>query len=91
MTKKTSVTVRLEDNLLKEVKIIGQSLNISQTEYIRKAIEHMNHEVLKNERDKKITEASLKVRNESMLINEEFSKTEEGNDVFVVFFGERED
>jgi len=70
------VSIRLADNLLDEVKIRAQALHMSQTEYIRKAIEHMNEEVLRHERKKKLTQASLKVRNQSMLVNAEFSRIE---------------
>lgn len=72
------VSIRLADNLLKEVKIRAQALHLSQTEYIRKAIEHMNEEVLKHKRKQKLTDASVKVRNESMLVNAEFSRIEYG-------------
>ncbi len=70
------VSIRLADNLLNETKIRAQALHMSQTEYIRKAIERMNEEVLKQERKQKLTQASLKVRNESMLVNAEFSRIE---------------
>jgi predicted transcriptional regulator len=70
------VSVRLADDLLNEMKTRAQSLHMSQTDYIRKAIEHMNQEVLKHQRKQKIIQASLKVRGESILVNTEFSRIE---------------
>jgi predicted transcriptional regulator len=70
------ISVRLADNLLNEVKIRAQALHMSKTEYIRKAIEHMNEEVLKQERKEKLMHASLKVRKESLLVNAQFSRIE---------------
>lgn len=70
------VSIRLDDKLLNEIMARAQALHMSKTEYIRKAIEHMNQEVLKRERKQNLTQASLKVRNESMLVNAEFSRIE---------------
>lgn len=70
------VSIRLPDELLSEVKIKAHNLHISQTEYMRKAIELMNAEVAKEERKQKLIRASLKVRKESMAINDEFSRIE---------------
>ncbi len=70
------VSIRLGDKLLIEVKNRAQLLHLSQTEYIRKAIEHMNEEVSKQERKQRLIQASLKVRGESMDVNQDFSRIE---------------
>ncbi len=70
------VSVRLDSRLLNELKAVSQTLHMSQADYIRKAIEHMNEEVLKRERKQKLIKASLRVRDESMLVNAEFSRIE---------------
>ncbi len=72
----TLISIRLADQLLNEVKLRAQILHMSQTEYIRKAIEYMNEEVLRQQRQQKLAQASLRVRKESMVINDEFSRIE---------------
>lgn len=71
------VSIRMNDKLLKEMKTNAHRLQLSQTEYIRKAIEHMNNEIERQERKKKLKNASLRVRKESMKINAEFSEIED--------------
>ena len=70
------ISLRLTDGLLYETKSKAKMLHISQTEYIRKAIEHMNGEVSKQEREKQLRQASLRVRDQSMRINGEFGRIE---------------
>jgi hypothetical protein len=70
------ISVRVNDALLKETKANAYRLHLSQTDYIRKAIELMNNEARKYERKKRLQEASLRVRKESMKINAEFSEIE---------------
>jgi len=70
------VSIRLDDRLFHELKARAQTLHISQADYIRKAIEHMNKEISKKERRQKLITASLRVRDESMLVNAEFSRIE---------------
>lgn len=72
----TSVSIRLDDNLFQEMKTKAELLHLSQTEYIRKAIVQMNNEMEKRERNLKLKQASLRVRNAHMKINAEFSKIE---------------
>ena len=68
------VSLRLNESLLKEMKAKAQLLHLSQTEYIRKAIQLLNNETEKQERRKRLKQASLRVRKESMEINQEFSE-----------------
>jgi len=70
------ISIRLADKLLIELKNRAHLLHLSQTEYIRKAIEHMNEEVSKQERKQKLIQASLRVRGESMAVNNDFSRIE---------------
>lgn len=70
------ISVRLSDKLLREIDVMAQTLHVARTEYIRKAIEQMNEKTLSLKRKQHLIQASLKVRNESMAVNAEFSKVE---------------
>jgi metal-responsive CopG/Arc/MetJ family transcriptional regulator len=70
------ISIRLPDKLLNQLDHMARFLHIKRAEYIRKAIEHMNEEIDKNERKEKLIQASLRVRNDSMRINKEFSDIE---------------
>ncbi|WP_158106898.1 CopG family transcriptional regulator [Caedibacter taeniospiralis] len=70
------VSVRLNEHLLQAVKSNANFLHVSQTEYIRKAIEYMNVEMQRQINEAKLKKASLKVRRESMKINAEFGEIE---------------
>lgn len=70
------ISIRLQDDLLREIKHNAHVLHLSQTDYIRKAIKSMNENIAKYERKKKLQEASLRVRKESMKINAEFNEIE---------------
>lgn len=70
------ISIRLQDKLFNTMKAKAQHLDLSQTEYIRTAIERMNHETERLERIQRLKQASLRVRKESMKINAEFSKVE---------------
>lgn len=67
------ISIRLPEQLLQQLDHMAHFLHIQRAEYIRKAIEHMNEEINKNERKEKLIQASLRVRDESMRINQEFS------------------
>ncbi len=70
------VSIRINDALLQAMKANAHRLHLSQTDYIRKAIEHMNSETEKQERKNRLKNASLRVRKESMKINTEFGAIE---------------
>ena len=70
------VSVRLDKRLLRELRVNAHSLCLSQTDYIRKAISQMNDRLEQKKLDRQLREASLKVRDESMRINAEFSAIE---------------
>ncbi len=71
------VSVRINEELLQAMKANAHQLHLSQTEYIRKAIELMNDETQRRERKKRLKNASLLVRKESMKVNAEFSEIED--------------
>lgn len=70
------VSVRLDDQLFKEMKLKAHDLHLTQTDYIRRAIVHMNHDLEAHERNEKLRQASLLVREDSMRVNAEFSRIE---------------
>jgi predicted transcriptional regulator len=72
----TTVTVRLSDQLLQALDKRAKKLKISRSIYIRQALEHMNEEVAAQYRRERLKEVSLRVREESMKINAEFSHIE---------------
>jgi Arc/MetJ-type ribon-helix-helix transcriptional regulator len=70
------VSIRVNDKLLQAMKANAHRLHLSQTDYIRKAIERMNSETERQERKKRLKNASLRVRKESMKVNAEFTEIE---------------
>lgn len=68
------VSIRLNDELFQDMKAKAHVLHLSQTNYIRRAIEHMNDDIERRRRKERLTQASLRVREESMKINTEFSE-----------------
>jgi Arc/MetJ-type ribon-helix-helix transcriptional regulator len=74
-----AITVKLPNELSKEIELRAKQLHVSRSEYIRKALITMNHEILLQEKKKRLIELSALVRNESMIINAEFEAIE--NDI----------
>ena len=71
------ISIRLPEKLLLEVDAKAQQCKIPQTAVVfRRAIVHMNQEVKNSERRKRLMKASLRVREESMRVNAEFSRIE---------------
>lgn len=71
-----NISVRLPDHLLHEVDKRAHELHIQRAEYVRKALESMNAEVLREQRRSRLMEVSRRVRKESMRVNKEFSHIE---------------
>ena len=69
-------SIRLNNQLINETKERAKILNMSESKYIRIAIEHMNKEVLRQKFNQKLKKSSLLVRKESQLVNDEFSRIE---------------
>lgn len=70
------VSIRLNDTLRDAMNANAQLLHLTQTDYIRMAIEHMNTEIEKQAREERLKKMSLRVRQQSMQVNQEFSEIE---------------
>ena len=75
------ISLRLPEKLLHQLDNGAQILHIQRAEYIRRAIESMNEDVVNQERKKRLIQASLLVRKNSMRINNEFSDIEYDEDI----------
>jgi metal-responsive CopG/Arc/MetJ family transcriptional regulator len=75
-----TVSMRLPDNMLRELDSRAAELDIARTEYIRRAILAMNRALEQAKRRDRLTKASLKVRAESMTVNAEFAAIESAPD-----------
>ena len=73
----TTLSLRLPDDLLREVDTLAEQLHIPRAAYVRKALEQMNAAVTAQRRRTRLMEASLKVRAESMRVNAEFDEIED--------------
>lgn len=73
----TTLSIRLPDNLLKEVDKRASELQIPRAEYIRRAIESLNSEVVADQRRRRLIDASRRVREDSMRVNAEFDIIED--------------
>ncbi len=65
-------SIRLNNQLINKKR--AKILNMSESKYVRIAIEHMNEEVFQREYNQKLKKVSLLVRKESQLVNDEFSR-----------------
>lgn len=74
------VSMRLPDELLREVDKRAAELDIPRTEYIRRAILAMNRALEDVKRRDRLKRASLRVRAESMKVNAEFAAIERAPD-----------
>ena len=72
----TTISLRLPDDLLREVEERAGDLHVPRAEYVRRALERMNREVLQQRRRTRLMELSLRVREESMDVNAEFGEVE---------------
>lgn len=72
----TTLSVRLSDELLKEAEHSAKAMHVPRAEYIRRAIEAMNKEVLTRRRRERLMKVSARVKKESMRVNAEFSAIE---------------
>jgi metal-responsive CopG/Arc/MetJ family transcriptional regulator len=71
-----SISLKLPDSLLEASGRCAEALRMPRAEYIRRAIERMNRETRARLRSERLTEASRKVRAESMRVNAEFATIE---------------
>ena len=71
-----TISIRLPDDLLREVDCRAAELQIPRAEYLRRAILSMNRETSGRLRRTRLMEASARVREESMAVNREFAEIE---------------
>ena len=71
-----TISIRLPDDLLREVDCRAAELQIPRAEYLRRAILSMNRETHGRLRRTRLMEASARVRKESMAVNREFAEIE---------------
>ena len=71
-----TISLKLPEDLLAAAGRCAEALQLTRAEYIRRAVEHMNHGTHERLRARRLRDASRKVRGESMRVNEEFSAIE---------------
>jgi len=76
-----TISIRIQDDLLKKVDEQAKTLRIPKAEYIRRAVIEMNKKVARELQIKRIMNASKRVREESMKVNAEFDVIEDAPDV----------
>jgi metal-responsive CopG/Arc/MetJ family transcriptional regulator len=76
-----TITVRLPEHLFKELDEKSKKLKMSKAFYVRQALEHLNQEINAQQRRDRLKKISLRVRDESMKVNTEFSTIEDAPDV----------
>lgn len=72
----TAFSLRLPENLMKEIDAKAKVLHLPRSEYVRLAISRMNRDVATEERRKRLQSVSKRVRDESMRICAEFDTIE---------------
>jgi metal-responsive CopG/Arc/MetJ family transcriptional regulator len=71
-----AILLKLPDELVEAGDSCADSLGVSRAEYIRRAIDRMNHETARVQRARDLINASKKVRAESARVNAEFDAIE---------------
>jgi hypothetical protein len=71
-----AILLKLPDALVEAGDSCADSLGVSRAEYIRRAIDRMNHETARIQRSRDLINASKKVRAESARVNAEFDAIE---------------
>ena len=71
-----TLSLRLSDELLSEVDLLADSMGIGRAEYVRRALVRMKVDTEATRLRRRLQDASLKVRSESMAVNAEFSAVE---------------
>ena len=75
-----AISIRLPDDVLRELDRRAALLKLTRTEYIRAALRAMNRAVDAERRKTRIRSASLRVRGESLRVNAEFARIEHAPD-----------
>ena len=71
-----AILLKLPDELVEAGDTCADSLGVSRAEYIRRAIDRMNHETARVQRARDLIKSSKKVRTESARVNAEFDAIE---------------
>jgi metal-responsive CopG/Arc/MetJ family transcriptional regulator len=71
-----TISIRLPDDLLREVDSRAAELRIPRAEYLRRAVVSMNRETRSRQQRLRLMKASARVREESMAVNREFEEIE---------------
>ena len=80
MSTMNAISLKLPEALVRDCGDYAHALSLTRAEYIRRAIEQLNQQTRAQLRARRLTEASFKVREESMLVNAEFDAIEEDLD-----------
>jgi metal-responsive CopG/Arc/MetJ family transcriptional regulator len=75
-----SISLRIPTELLVTTDRRANALGVPRAEYIRRALERMNHEAEPRARAERMVRASRRVRRESMRVNTEFAAIEHDPD-----------
>jgi len=75
-----SIALKIPDELLAESGRLAARLKMPRAEYIRMAVERMNHRTASRLRAERLAEVSRRVRDESMRVNAEFAAIERDPD-----------
>jgi hypothetical protein len=75
-----AISLKLPEDVLETSRRCADTLHLSRAAYIRRAIERMNRQTEEILRAKRLSEASRKVRKESMRVNREFAAIEQAPD-----------
>lgn len=76
-SKIATVAIRMPDDVVHNIDAYASDLHLTRSEYIKRAILSMNNMLANEALAQKLRKASQKVRQESMVINAEFSAAEE--------------
>ena len=76
----SAISLKLPDDLLEASKRCAVALRLSRAAYIRRAVERMNRETQAQLRDRRLADASRRVRAASMKVNAEFAAVERAPD-----------
>ncbi|HWF61172.1 MAG TPA: hypothetical protein VN666_12795 [Nitrospira sp.] len=76
-----AISLKLPEDVLEASRRCAETLHLSRTAYIRRAIERMNRQTQAILRARRLAEASKKVRKESLRVNREFAAVEQTLDV----------
>jgi len=71
-----TISLRIPETLLDEVSHLARARHLPRSEYIRRALDRMNRETESEIRQRRIADASRRVRKTSMDVNAEFDVIE---------------